>query len=404
MFETPGSSALTITTSQPQRESLNEREKTVVFFPNLDALRFFSFLSVFFAHSFAVDNASIQETTWYQIFKGRMFSDGDIGVSFFFVLSGFLITYLLIIEKEKAKTINVKSFYIRRALRIWPLYYFCVGFGFFIFPLLKGLFGQSSSETASPYLCSLFLNNFNAIINGPPDSSVLSVLWSVAIEEQFYLVWPLFFFFLPTSRYHYVFVFVILLSIFYRLFASYSTFSFHTFSVISDMAIGGLGAYLCIFKPSFLRLVQNGNRWIQLTPYVAVILLLLYRREFFGVPVIIIFSRIISAFFFAWIILEQNFCKRSIFKLKNLQRISILGKYTYGLYCLHTIALLIIVTFLSKIGLRQQSWQLWLVEMPLSLGLSIAMAYTSYHILEKRFLSLKSRFSYIVKDTRNKQE
>ena len=145
--------------------SIGITSKPKIFFPNLDGLRFFSFLIVFFAHSFSADYDYIKESTWYQVIKIRMFTDGDIGVSFFFVLSGFLINYLLLKEREFTGKTDVKAFYIRRILRIFPLYYFCVFFGFVIFPVLKSAFGQIPNETASPILCSFFLNNFNAIFN-----------------------------------------------------------------------------------------------------------------------------------------------------------------------------------------------------------------------------------------------
>ena len=139
-----------------------------------------------------------------------------MGVSFFFVLSGFLITYLLIKEKQLTGKVHISSFYIRRTLRIWPLYYFCVLFGFIAFPVLKSAFGQVPNETADPFLCSIFLNNFNAIYNGPPDSSILSVLWSVAIEEQFYLLWPILFYLASPKQYKFIFLGVIIISIIYR--------------------------------------------------------------------------------------------------------------------------------------------------------------------------------------------
>ncbi|MBK7690909.1 MAG: acyltransferase [Bacteroidetes bacterium] len=154
----------------------------------------FSFAIVFFCHSFIADNPLIKETIWYQIVKVRIFSNGDTGVSFFFVLSGFLITYLLLKENEMTGKIDIKSFYIRRILRIWPLYYFCVIFSFLIFPLLKAHFGQTPDDASNRILCSIFLNNFDRI-NVIPDAITLSVLWSVAIEEQFYLIWPIFFYF-----------------------------------------------------------------------------------------------------------------------------------------------------------------------------------------------------------------
>lgn len=165
-----------------------------IFFPNLDGLRF-SHSSSSFAHSFSTQHAYIKQEPWYQLIKVRMFSDGDIGVSFFFVLSGFLISYILLKEQERNGTINIKSFYMRRILRIWPLYYLIVVFGFLIFPMLKTYFGQVPQESADPLLCSTFLNNFDRIINGKPDAAALGGLWTIAIEEQFYLLWPLFVFY-----------------------------------------------------------------------------------------------------------------------------------------------------------------------------------------------------------------
>jgi len=329
--------------------------------------------------------------------KGRIFYDGDLGVSFFFVLSGFLITYLLIKEKEFTGTVHIPSFYMRRALRIWPLYYFCVFFGFWIFPLLKTAFGQVPNETANPVLCSLFLNNFDRVLNGPPDASVLSVLWSVAIEEQFYLLWPILFYIIPPRFYFYIFIIIIIGSVTFRTVYIDRQIELLTPSVISDMAIGGLGAYLTIANKKFLKKIENSNRIFNLIPYLAVIIFLLYRHELFSTTFLAIVRRVIVSFFFAWIILEQNFCKNSLFKISRLRTITKLGKYTYGLYCLHTIAILIVISILQKLGLNKHSWQIWLLQLPLGMLLSIVISYFSFTYFESFFLKLKDRFAYIVK-------
>jgi peptidoglycan/LPS O-acetylase OafA/YrhL len=368
-----------------------------VFFPNLDGLRFFSFLLVFFSHIFATDYDYIKEESWYKFFKGRLFYDGDIGVSFFFVLSGFLITYLLLKEKEFTVSIHILSFYVRLALRIWPLYYFCVLFGFIAFPFFKSLFGQIPNETADPILCSVFLNNFDRAIHGPPDSSVLSVLWSVAIEEQFYLFWPVIFYLAKPRYYLFVFIAIILGSIIFRAVYMEKQIELLTPGVISDMAIGGLGAYLSFSSKKFLKFLESSNRFLNIIPYLAAIIFILYKHDIFSTPFMIVIKRIIFSFFFIWIILEQNFCKRSLFKVSSLKTVTILGKYTYGLYCLHRIAILIVMVILQQTGLDKESWQLWLFQLPWALLLSIAISYFSYRYYESFFLKLKDKFAYVVK-------
>lgn len=174
--------------------------KKTLYFENLDGLRFLSFLSVFFYHSFYTGSEAIKASPVYHFVKTDVFGNGNLGVNFFFVLSGFLITYLLLEEKKTNGQISLGRFWMRRILRIWPLFFLMVLFGFVAFPLIKQAFGQAPAETAHLVSYLTFTNNFDFIANGPPDSSVLGVLWSVAIEEQFYLLWPLVIFAVPVKK------------------------------------------------------------------------------------------------------------------------------------------------------------------------------------------------------------
>lgn len=365
-----------------------------IFFPNLDGLRFFSFLIVFFAHSFSTQHAYIKQEPWYQLIKVRMFSDGDIGVSFFFVLSGFLISYILLKEQESNGTINIKSFYMRRILRIWPLYYLIVVFGFFIFPMLKTYFGQLPQESADPLLCSTFLNNFDRIINGKPDAAALGGLWTIAIEEQFYLLWPLLFFITPPRYYQFIFIAVLVLSTLFRVFyGEKNVIDLHTVGVITDMAIGGLGAYLMLYNSWFANRIEGLSRSAIVMAYVSILIFLAFKKELFSNETMLVLKRIILACVFLVIILEQNYARNSLFKIGNWKLVSTLGKYTYGLYCFHVIGILISVTLLQEFSLNQHSWQLWLLEVPISFAMSILLSWLSYHYFESWFLKLKPRFS-----------
>jgi peptidoglycan/LPS O-acetylase OafA/YrhL len=137
--------------------------------------------------------------------------------------------------------------------------------------------------------------------------------------------------------------------------------------------------------------------WLNLVPYLFVLVFLLYRYDLFVTSILIIFKRVIIATIFIWIILEQNFSERSYFKVSSLKLVSKLGKYTYGLYCLRTIAISIIVILLSKFGLNHNAWQLWFLKLPLAMELSILISYLSYTYFESRSLKLKNRFAHITK-------
>ena len=119
----------------------------------------------------------------------NIFANGWMGVDLFFVLSGFLITGILLDSKDSGS--YFRNFYARRCLRIWPLYYSLIVLMFVIVPAIHASFARMVFEKASPWWSyPLFLQNL--LVAYPTNAAgPLGVTWSLAVEEQFYLVWPL---------------------------------------------------------------------------------------------------------------------------------------------------------------------------------------------------------------------
>ena len=377
-----------------------------VFFPNLDGLRFFCFLAVFLYHSFATDYPDIVASPLYQYVLTFYVANGALGVNFFFVLSGFLITFLLFTEKERFSRISIGNFYLRRILRIWPLFFFCVFFGFIIFPYLKQSFGEAPVETANPLYYLTFLNNIDLVNKGLPDSSVLVVLWSVAIEEQFYFVWPIILALVPVGQTRWVFLAIIAFTFVFRYVhaADELKLNYHTFSCISDMAVGGLFAYLAYYRKGFLASVQNLPKHYWVALYAVLVGIFLFRQHVFEHNALTLATdRLVCSIIFGLVIMEQNYAQHSLFKMSRFKWVSKWGTYTYGLYCLHMIGILVASQALKMAGWNRNVYQVIFLEGFLSLAITMVMAYVSYHFYEKRFLKLKDRFA-LVKTSRTEEK
>ncbi len=383
---------------------LHPKEK--LFFPNLDALRFFSFLGVFLYHSYKIVFNYLENThpRFYETMQ-FLFQNGNLGVNFFFVLSGFLITYLLLKEKKKNGDIHLRNFYMRRILRIWPLFYLCVFTGFVIFPIFKSLAGATPSESANLVYYLLFINNFDFINNWPqvPDALILVVLWSVAVEEQFYLVWPVIVKKIRQAVLPAAFILVVLSSLIFRYFHSsdtdedYGIRYFHTLSVIGDMAIGGLLAYYTSFDNKFLAWIKNLGKPMIVLIYSVAIVLSLAKSYLFSNEILVIFERLVIALVYGLIILEQAFTAQPLFAMAKLKRISKLGIYTYGLYCIHFMILSVVLALAGKLKLNIFSTTVSIAIVITSLGACVVISWLLYRYFEKPFLKLKDRFAFITK-------
>ena len=329
-------------------------------------------------------------------------SNGGMGVSIFFVLSGFLITYLIISEIEVNGLLNIKSFYMRRFLRIWPLYYTVVIFSFLVYPSLKIMLGINTPLGSNFIYHLFFLSNFDVIqiaqnCNGL-DAMSQNITWSVSVEEQFYLFWPLVFLF-PKKIWVFIFSSLAFLSITFRVLSvdiDYVNY-FHTFSVLIDLVIGGFFALGVKRSMSFRTLFEKANTISHFILFSLAFCILYFGTSSLFKEYNASFSRVLSSLIFGLIITSQAFTKnKSILNLSNFKFGTKWGKLTYGIYLLHPIAITIIdLSFrVIKIDYKTNFYSEFGVSILMFL-LTLFLSKISYNYLELRFLNLKSKYQII---------
>ncbi|MBI3220648.1 MAG: acyltransferase [Bacteroidetes bacterium] len=352
--------------------------KERVYFENLDALRVLAALAVMGEHitrNFYFPDDPIKKCFIIAISLDG--SGGEWGVTFFFVLSGFLITHLLLKEVKQNGSIHLATFYARRTLRIWPLYFVVLILGFIFHPF----FDASLMEKASPLLYSTFLANFDNIYGAWPQSGILGVQWSVAIEEQFYLLWPVVIILL--IRHQKIFLTVVSLLIFISiLFRLNGGHRYHTISAIAPLMMGAALAYIAINKKDWLdRLVVFLSRkrvvWLYVSFFLLIVLNYRLSSYFHWSDRVAIIGFPIMA---VVVLIEQTFSPNPCFQLGKSKLLSQLGKMSYGIYLLHMVAII-----LSEYVYHHYALSFW-AAMCLIVLLTGSLVVLSYYLLEKPIL------------------
>ncbi|MGC2164121.1 MAG: acyltransferase [Silvibacterium sp.] len=153
--------------------------------PGLDALRFFAFLSVFVHHSLSTKISRVEFLGRFGALLPIIKAAAGFGLPLFFFLSSYLITTLLFLEKSRTSTVSLRSFYTRRILRIWPLYFLYIS----IICMVGFRIPLAHIGWKRMLAMSLLCANWYSIAAGM-GSGFIGHLWSISVEEQFYLVWP----------------------------------------------------------------------------------------------------------------------------------------------------------------------------------------------------------------------
>ena len=330
--------------------------------PQLDGLRFCAAFAVFVHHAPRI---------WG---LGRLRDYGWLGVDLFLAISAYLITKLLLLEREQTGAISLKSFYVRRALRIWPLYFSFVT----IMSLAAFAAGKiSAAESLGWWLTHItFSNNIVTAVKGFSPIPFTSHLWTISLEEQAYLILPLaVLVFSRTKRVMAICLALIAILVAARL-AVYLLYIPHPFVWVSPLrgdafVLGCLAAFV----------VANPRAWMFWTGAAVMGLVTLFPPVGQHSAYDVIGYTIAATGCTAMVVGSQAF-KGGVLAWRPMRY---LGKISYGFYVFH----LGIVQKVTALGFPP------LVTFLVALILTIAVSAASYALLERPFLKLKQRFELI---------
>ncbi len=360
------------------------------YLPGLNALRFFAAFFVVLSHG----NISLDKLGIVPGSGLAFLNRGGDAVDFFFTLSGFLITYLLVTEISNTGTVSIRQFYLRRVFRIWPLYFLITGIGFFllgyVYPKIYHQTFFSFDIPKGLLLFIFFMSNYAAKNYAV---GLLNPLWSIGVEEQFYLFWaplvklcrrallPMILLFIFVSLSFYALVYFHLVRVAPNWEVFFLTQKFYS------MAIGSLFGYLLFHHPDLYRKSFLSGKMMQL----AVLAVILWHYLLHPVAETGLWFKVIFSFLYGLLILQVSVAP---VKLLNIERpwLTYLGAISYGIYMYHMLVdycLRILVPGLT--GLHLPVWLLAPAYYLALTGITIGVAAFSFRYFESYFLRIKDR-------------
>ncbi len=345
------------------------------YYKELDGLRFIAIAIVLIGHA------------------GVAFpKSGTVGVEIFFVLSGFLITMILTSEYQRKSKINIKDFYIRRFLRLFPALIILI----FLYCITEQLVNREIKLDVIVIVITYTANWARAIFDY--DLGTMGHCWSLANEEQFYLIWPLIILFLEKNIKSHLNKFLILLFIsllcshyraslvgIYSLPRIYFSLDAHCDGLIMGSAMSYFSSYYTKHQKIFYKFESHYKKFIILISVIGLITLthliswINPSMSRIGFTIVIIISSLVIS--------DLVIFKKSLLStFLSFPLFVYLGKISYGLYLYHYPIFIYLESTIYK------SDDNFLLQLPLKLLLTILLSVLSYHLIELKILKLKKHF------------
>lgn len=351
---------------------------------SIDGVRAISILMVTFGHALFTLPQAISSNKII-----LLLCNAALGVQIFFVISGYLITKLLLIEREQTGRTSLKDFYIRRILRIFPVFFLYLGV---VVALKYTLIPSIYTDYSLVIFAALYLWNYRHffIQESPADngSFYMGHTWSLSMEEQFYLLWPLTFLKNKKETLIKIAIAILLLMPFIRI-ATYFLMPSSRFQMTTMLHTGGDTIIMgCLGA-------------------------LLEKTPFFGQRIVPLISRrlvILTAFIFVFFLSPiAGLYLKGIYKLtvgQTMDNLAIMILLFWCIYIPSKISLVLNSKIFVQIGILSYSlyiWQpifltdragAWINRFPQNILLVFAVALISYYLIEKPILKLKKRFKH----------
>jgi peptidoglycan/LPS O-acetylase OafA/YrhL len=361
--------------------------------PELDGLRFFAFLAVYLNHTllFGVGGHHQHMSDRLAHLLGTIGTAGAFGVDLFFALSAYLITELLLRERQARQRLDVRAFYLRRILRIWPLYFLFLALA----RLLAALVPSEHLSWLDVAAFALFSGNWAYAAH--PVVTVAAPLWSVSVEEQFYLIWPWAVRRGSLRRIVLAAVGMVAVGMALRFaLAEHGIYeqwiSKGSLTRVDGIAAGallavalkgrvprlGVAARLGLLGAGLAALLWVAATFDLLVPPFDV------AHEVLGWPLVAVAS--------VAILLSALGADGLPFRLLRSRPLVYLGRISYGLYVFHQVGLLLSGDAFPHYADSKLQWASHLL---VGLAITVALAAASYRFVELPFLRLKQRFTVV---------